>query len=311
MSCDIFISYRRDDATSEAGRLADAFRHRFGDHTVFVDTGDMRIGDPWPDALSTALAGSTAVVVVIGPEWILARDEYGRRRIDDPADWVRREVELALGHEKRVLPLLVRHARMPPRHVLPPEVAPLAERQALTIRAETWPHDVSLVLDELGTALQDRRAERLAEPPPGPPAGSASGGADDFRAIALGFDSADVGARNATAAAVKDLAASLEIADVLRFCRSRKTAERVGGAIALGVHLRSSPAVRQDRGVLATLAELLADASSFVRYRAAEVVRSSPTLVPTFEDELSRLGRVDENSYVREMAQRALRAARH
>lgn len=38
--------------------------------------------------------------------WILARDEYGRRRVDDADDWVRHEIRLALEHGKTVMPLL-------------------------------------------------------------------------------------------------------------------------------------------------------------------------------------------------------------
>jgi hypothetical protein len=62
--------------------------------------------------------------------------------------------------------------------------------------------------------------------------------------------------RSNTAEAVKDTAAFLELEDVLGFCRSRKTAERVGGAIALGVHLRSSKETREDRRVRSALASI-------------------------------------------------------
>jgi HEAT repeat protein len=62
--------------------------------------------------------------------------------------------------------------------------------------------------------------------------------------------------------------------------------------------------------VLSALGELLSNGSSLVRYRAAEVLRLSPALVPIFEDELRRLAETDENSYVRTMAGQALRAAR-
>jgi hypothetical protein len=60
----------------------------------------------------------------------------------------------------------------------------------------------------------------------------------------LGFNSPNMNVRNDTAKKVKDIAAFLGLEDVLSFCRSPKTAERVGGAIALGVHLRSSKETR-------------------------------------------------------------------
>ncbi len=204
------------------------------------------------------------------------------------------------------MPLLVRGARMPPRDMLPSEIASLSDRQAFGMRTESWPHDVELLLRELEPHLGHRRAQRPVEPlGPEPPAPTA----DDFRAVALGFDSDDVGVRNATAEGIKDIAASLDLDEVLAFCRSRKRAELVGAAIALGVHLRSSSETRRDRRALSALGELLANRSSLVRYRGAEVLRSAPALVLTFEDELRRLAETDENSYVRTMAERALSAA--
>jgi hypothetical protein len=306
VSRDVFISYRRDDASSEAGRLADAIRHQYGEDSVFLDTSDTRVGQNWPEALRQAVEDASVVVPVIGPEWILARDEYGRRRIDDADDWVRHELQLALEHRKTLMPLLVRHARMPPPDALPPVIASLTERQAFAMRAESWSHDVEFVLRELEPHLGRRSAAPPPDPLPEPPAGTA----DDFRAVALRFDSSSMDVRNATAEEIKDIAASLDLDEVLSFCRSRKTAERVGAAIALGVHLRSSSETRSDRRALSALGELLSDRSSLVRYRGAEVLRSSPALVPTFEDELRRIAQADENSYVRSMANRAVNAAR-
>ena len=134
--------------------------------------------------------------------------------------------------------------------------------------------------------------------------------AENFRAVVLGFDSADVNVRNNTASQVRDIAALLELEDVLGFCRSRKTAERVGGAIALGVHLRSSQETREDRQVRSVLGELLTDRrSSLVRYRAAELLQWSPTLVPTYDDELRHIADTDKNPSVRRMAAKARQAA--
>ena len=306
MSRDVFISYRRDDAASEAGRLADAINHHFGEESAFLDTSDTRVGENWPEALRRGVEGASVVVAVIGPEWILARDEYGRRRIDDTDDWVRQELQLALEHGTTIMPLLVRHSRMPPREALPRAIGSLSESQAFAIRAESWSHDVEFVLHELEPHL-GRRGEGPRLEPPGTE--TRAGSADDFRAVALGFDSADVNVRNATAEEIKDISASLDLDDVVAFCRSRKTAERVGAAIALGVHFRSSNETRRDRRALSAFGELLTDRSSLVRYRGTEVLRSSPALVPTFEDELRRLVRSDENSYVRAMAERALNTA--
>ena len=221
---------------------------RFGAVSVTIapswDTSDTRLGTEWPQVLCDAVENSRVLISVIGPDWILARDEYGRRRIDDPEDWVRREIELALEHGKTIMPLLVRRARMIPASALPREIASLALRQAFEIRAESWAHDLEFVLRELASHLgqSDTSASlpRSIIDAPGP-----AFTADDFRAVVLGFDSSSVKVRHNTAEAVKDIAAFLELEDVLGFCRSRKTAERVGGSIALGVHLRSSKETRR------------------------------------------------------------------
>jgi len=304
----VFISYRRDDAASEAGRLADALRSHFGPDSVFLDTSDIQPGERWPATVRLAVERAGVVVTVIGPEWILARDEFGRRRIDDDHDWVRQEIQLALQGRKTIVPLLVRHARMLPPHALPSDISALSDFQAFALRADYWPHDLEYVQRELARILGVPRSEVPASiGASGPEASTVTG--DDFRAVSLGFDSDRVGVRNTTADEIREIAASLSLGEVLAFCRSKKRPERIGAAVALGVHLRSSNETRRDRRVLSALGELLADRSSLVRYRAAEVLRSSPALVSNFEDELRRLARRDENPQVRAMAGRALTAA--
>jgi hypothetical protein len=289
--------------------LADAVRSRFGQDSVFFDTSDIDFGQEWPAALRAALDSSSVVLAVIGPEWILARDEYGRRRIDDPRDWVRNEIQFAIEAQKRLVPLLVRHARVPPPDALPTEIARLSERQAFGIRGEAWRHDVNAVLDELNAYIAP--AVGVSAPSKATDASGPNVTADDFRALALGFDSAAVSTRDATVAPIKEMAASLSLDEVLALTRSRKPAERVGAAIALGVHIRASAQARDDLRVRSALGELLTDpSSSRIRYRAAEVVRSSPALIATYRDDLEHLAETDTNRYVRNMAANALRRQR-
>jgi hypothetical protein len=129
---------------------------------------------------------------------------------------------------------------------------------------------------------------------------------DDFRNVADGFDSKSLRVRASTALKVKEIAAFVTLDDVLGFSHSLKTAERVAAAIALGVHIRSSTEARADIRVRSSLGELLGDRSSLVRYRAAEVIRSSPSLVAIYRDDLEQLARTDKNDYVRNMAANAL-----
>jgi hypothetical protein len=95
-----FISYRQDDSSSEAERLAETITAQFGEGSAFIDTSDIAPGEKWPERLRSALGEAAVVVAVMGPEWILARDEWGRRGIDNPEDWVFQEIQLALQFNK-------------------------------------------------------------------------------------------------------------------------------------------------------------------------------------------------------------------
>ena len=145
----IFVSYRRDDAEPEAGRLTDALRKHFGNDSVFFDSSSLRWGAEWPTEIEHALAAAKGVVVVIGPDWIRQSDEWGQRRLDQTEDWVRREIERALAGGKNVLPLLVRGARLPPPDKLPSSLAPLTNQQGFEIRGKYWDHDIKLLLSQL------------------------------------------------------------------------------------------------------------------------------------------------------------------
>src|SRR4051794_20424816 len=92
----IFISYRRNDSGGYAGQLFQELQRHYGGHALFLDHQDMEAGSSWPQRLTTALDVSDVVLVVVGPGWADARDDDGERRLDQPADWVRREVEAGL-----------------------------------------------------------------------------------------------------------------------------------------------------------------------------------------------------------------------
>ena len=98
----IFLSYRRDDSAGFAGRLADALEAEFGVGSVFRDVDDIQPGEDFAQAIQFQLRESGAVLVMIGPFWL-----NGRRRLDDPGDFVRQEIETALESKKPLIPLLV------------------------------------------------------------------------------------------------------------------------------------------------------------------------------------------------------------
>src|SRR5205823_7126179 len=101
---------------------------------------------------------------------------------------------------------------------------------------------------------------------------------------------------------------SLLWTDLVPLADSPSLGERVGAAIGLRIQLRRSLEARDQPAVLAAVAKLLADRDSRVRYRAAELLRAIPELLPTFDDDLRTLAERDRNSFVREMPRKALGA---
>ncbi len=183
----VFINYRRDDAASEAQRIASAvWGAGLPRDAVFMDMG-IEAGQTWPHRIQEALASSTYMVVVIGPRWLTAGcNEYGQRRIDEETDWVRREIATALTDpRKTVIPVLVDGLeKMPPASAVPKDLADLANRQALHIRRDYWEHDVALVLSRLGLPNERPKFNARVEGSPVEPFWSTLS-ADLQKAIAL------------------------------------------------------------------------------------------------------------------------------
>src|SRR5690242_19550992 len=92
----IFVSYRRQESSHLAGRVADRLADRFGETQVFIDVDTIEPGVDFAEEIRRAVAACTVLVAIIGSAWLTATDEQGRRRLDDPDDLVRQEIEAAL-----------------------------------------------------------------------------------------------------------------------------------------------------------------------------------------------------------------------
>jgi dipeptidyl aminopeptidase/acylaminoacyl peptidase len=139
----IFISYRRQETSDLAGRLYDRLADRFGEDQVFMDVDTIELGVDFAEVITSAVATCEVLLAVIGPHWLTAADKHDRRRLDDPDDIVRLEVEAALDREVRVIPILVGGAVMPQRGELPDSLAKLARRNGLNVRHDSFRSDVA------------------------------------------------------------------------------------------------------------------------------------------------------------------------
>lgn len=128
-----FISYRREDASGHAGRLYDVLLTKFRSDQVFMDVDAIPPGVDFVDHIQAAVARCDVLLALIGPRWLTLTDDTGVRRLDDPGDIVRLEIEAALKRGVRVVPVLIQGSRMPRLEDLPEPIRALARRNALEI----------------------------------------------------------------------------------------------------------------------------------------------------------------------------------
>jgi len=134
-STSIFISYRREDSADIVGRISDRLVERFGKNAVFKDVDSIPIGRDFRTHLQDAVGRCDALIVIIGKHWCDA-SAHGKRRLDDPRDHLRIEVESALARNIPVIPVLVQGASMPEEEVLPESLRSLAYRNAIPVRPD-------------------------------------------------------------------------------------------------------------------------------------------------------------------------------
>lgn len=156
----IFISYRRDDTRWIAGRLIDSLRAYFGEDRVFRDIEGIQGGAQFGDVIQKTMATADAVIVLIGPDWLDARDDEGKRRLDDPSDWVAREIAAALARGVPVYPVLVENARIPRVDDLPQNLRSLTDRNAISLADQRWESDVMRLAKIVAIDIPGSVAER-------------------------------------------------------------------------------------------------------------------------------------------------------
>ena len=153
----IFISYRRDESASYAGRIHERLKSLFGADSVFMDFDDLKPGEEFGPAIESAVDSSDVLLVLIGKRWVNYRNAGGQRRIDDPQDFVRMEIAGGLKRKVRVIPVLLNDASMPSEADLPSDLKPLIRHQAIELSDERWDYDLARLLN----ALRPRRRRRL------------------------------------------------------------------------------------------------------------------------------------------------------
>jgi hypothetical protein len=151
----IYISYRREDAAYPAGWLYDRLADRYGGGQIFKDIDSIDVGDDFIEVTADAVGSCDVLLALIGERWLTTTDVLGRRRLDNPDDFVRLEIEAALTRKVRVIPILIDGARMPGANEVPPSLAGLVRRQALELNPARFDFDISRLLKVLDRVLAE------------------------------------------------------------------------------------------------------------------------------------------------------------
>jgi hypothetical protein len=164
-SAHVFVSYRRDDVPDATDRLAASLVERFGNDHVFLDIDSVEIGAPFASVIGDWVARCDVLLVVMGRNWLGATDSDGGRRLDDPQDYVRLEIEAGLKRDIRVVPVLIHGVGLPRAESLPKTLISLIERNAAELSRAYWDLDVTKLLSaiERVAAGQRRRAQHSAQ----------------------------------------------------------------------------------------------------------------------------------------------------
>ena len=167
----IFISYRREETAYPAAWLFDRLSDTFGTEQIFKDVDSMEPGDDFVAVITSAVESCDVLLALIGTRWLTVTDHAGNRRLDNPDDFVRLEIEAALTRGVRVIPILVEGARMPRADELPPSLAKLVRRHALELSPSGFNFETSRLLKVLNKALAGRTGAPTpavveADPPP-------------------------------------------------------------------------------------------------------------------------------------------------
>jgi lipoprotein NlpI len=139
-----------------------------------MDVDRVEAGEDFVEAIETSVASCDVLIAVIGRRWLDASDEGGKRRLDNPEDFVRLEISAALRRRVRVIPVLLDGALTPRASELPTELQPLVRRQAVEIRYNRFEDDSERLVDAVNGIFEKVAKEAAIPTPISPPTQSST-----------------------------------------------------------------------------------------------------------------------------------------
>jgi WD40 repeat protein len=153
----VFISYRREDSREQALLLYQQIAERLPSK-LFMDIESIAPGEHFEKALETALTSCDVLLALIGKRWKGDRPDGGFR-IDQPNDFVRREIEAALRRKIPVIPVLLENTAMPGPADLPAHLSDLTYRQGLPMRKETIWSDLTSLIQAIDSVARTQQLD--------------------------------------------------------------------------------------------------------------------------------------------------------
>ena len=146
----LFVSYRRDDSEYAADRITERLSAHFGTSEIVYDIDTIPYGEDYRSYIADQISECGVLLAIIGRSWLDMRvkdgPRKGERRIDEPDDLVRIEIEAAHEAQMRVIPVVVGRADLPAKKDLPESIQWLVDRNAAEVSSG---HDFHTHMDRL------------------------------------------------------------------------------------------------------------------------------------------------------------------
>ena len=170
---EIFVNYRTRGGKEVAYSCDRVLSARFGPDSVFLARKSIEPGNNYIDVLVRTARRSHVLLALVDEEWLDApdRNRPGKRALDNPQDWVRREIEEALASGVLIVPLFIgrRVEQLDPRR-LPRSIADIAECQYTRVDLHSLEADLRRLGDRLVRLVPALAAlDRGVAPPDEPP----------------------------------------------------------------------------------------------------------------------------------------------
>jgi CHASE2 domain-containing sensor protein len=156
----VFLSYRRHESSGYSRHMYECLTRELGGDHVFMDVDTIEPGMDWRARLCAGIDAAEVVLVLIGRQWLDLRDDRtGERRLSNPDDITRFEIAESFRRGKRVIPVLLEAAPLPPAAALPEDIATVAKLQAARLAHESFESDLQALLERVtGRRMREQLA---------------------------------------------------------------------------------------------------------------------------------------------------------